>query len=88
MDAATPEVRLNSVRREVDALIDLGFSAEDLDLRKYFSDPDRFAVDIRRYDVMWLRGGNPFVLRRALEKSRANVSVLELLKEDAIAFAG
>ena len=88
MDAATPEVRLNGVRREVDALIDLGFTAEELDLRKYFSEPDRFAIDIRRYDVMWLRGGNCFVLRRALEKSRADVIVLELLEEDSIVYAG
>jgi dipeptidase E len=88
MDAATSEVRLSGVRREIDALTDLGFAAEELDLRSYFSDPDRLTIDIRRYDILWLRGGNCFVLRRALKKSRADETILDLLEEDSVVYAG
>lgn|ERR1019366_9871569 len=88
MDAATSEVRLSGVRREIDALSDLGFTAEELDLRSYFFDPNRLTMDIRHYDVLWLRGGNCFMLRRALDKSRADETILGLLEEDSAVYAG
>ena len=60
MDAAPPEVREGGVQLEVLALTGLGFTVDELDLRSYFLDASPLGADLRRYDVVWLRGGNTF----------------------------
>jgi hypothetical protein len=66
MDAAPPDVREAGVQREVLALTGLGFTVDELDLRSYFLDASPLSADLRRYDVVWLRGGNASMLRYAL----------------------
>ena len=80
MDAAPPEIRSESVKRELDALTALGLVAEELDLRDYFGTGGPVATELRRYDIGWLRGGNVFVLRYALG---ADAELTRLLGEDA-----
>lgn len=40
-----------------------------------------------RFDLIWSRGGNAFVLRRAFRQSGADVAIPRLLKEDKIVYA-
>ena len=65
LDAAPAEIRARGVHDELAALRDLGLTAEELDLRDYFPDHQRLADTLAGYQLVWLRGGNAFVLRYA-----------------------
>ena len=88
MDGQPPEVREDGVRRELDALSELGLEVEEVDLREHFGAADRTEAALRRYGLVWLRGGNVFMLRYALAASGADVALVELLKQDALVYAG
>ena len=68
-DAYPPEGRAEAVNRELAALSALGFTAEELDLRNHFDDP-HVASKLRRYDLIWVRGGDVFILRYSLARQR------------------
>lgn len=87
-DEQEPKVRAASVQREVDALTGLGFRPEELDLRAYFDREDAIARDLSRFDVLWARGGNVFVLRRAFRQSGLERALPEALSADRLAYAG
>jgi dipeptidase E len=65
MDDQPEEDREAGVRRELDALAGLGIEAEELDLRTYFGQSDRLHRDLQTCGLVWLRGGNVFMLRSA-----------------------
>jgi dipeptidase E len=88
IDYGSPEERDEGVRREIDALAELGIDAEELDLRTYFDRPELLARDLRRYGLVWLRGGNVFLLRHALAASGGDGVLSSLLKEDALVYGG
>lgn len=80
--------REESVRLEVDNLARLGFETEELDLRQYFGESRALGRAISRLDLIWVRGGNVFVLRRALKMSGFDYILRGLLEEDALAYGG
>lgn len=86
MDGAPPEVRLAGVERELTALADLGLVAEELDLRTLR--PATVSDELNRYGVVWLRGGNTFMLRHALAESGADCELTSRLENDSIVYAG
>ena len=65
LDAAPADVRTHGVHDELAALQELGLAAEELDLRGYFAGHQRLAETLAGYQLVWLRGGNAFVLRYA-----------------------
>ena len=69
MDGAPPEVRRASVELELAALADLGLGAAELDLRDYFGHQQRLRRDLAGVAMAWLRGGNTFMLRYALDRA-------------------
>jgi len=88
MDDAPLDVRRASVELELAALADLGLGAAELDLRGYFSDPQRLRQDLAGVSMAWLRGGNTFMLRYALYRSGADTVFRELLAANALVYAG
>jgi dipeptidase E len=88
IDNAPDDVRREGVELELDALRVLGIDAEELDLRAYFGAAERLAADLARYRLVWVRGGNTFLLRHALAESGADVLLTELLARDALVYAG
>ena len=76
------------IEREFDALAMLGIDAEELDLRDYYDNPERIGADLARYQLVWVRGGNVFVLRKAMEKSGADKAIVDLLAKDAFVYGG
>ena len=88
IDDAPQEQRIEGVQRELDALAQLGLAAEELDLRAYFGAADRLTRDLRGYGLVWLRGGNVFLLRYALAASGADAALVELLGRDQVVYAG
>jgi dipeptidase E len=88
MDATPSEIRSDGVKRELSALTALGLVAEELDLRDHFGTDGTVASELRRYDIVWLRGGNVFMLRYALARSGADAELPRLLDKDAIVYSG
>ena len=88
MDGAPPDVRRDSVELELAALADLGLGAAELDLRDYFGHQQRIRQDLAGVAMAWLRGGNTFMLRYALDRSGADTVLRELLAADALVYAG
>jgi dipeptidase E len=88
LDAAPAEIRSHGVQDELGALGQLGLAVEELDLRDYFVGRPPLADTLARYQLVWLRGGNVFVLRAALDQSGADHLLVELLHRDALVWAG
>lgn len=86
MDAAPPDIRLAGAHRELTALTDLGLVAQELDLRDL--SPATAAAELNPYDIVWVRGGNVFMLRYALAASGADVELTRRLQDDSVVYAG
>jgi dipeptidase E len=88
IDDQPPEEREAGVNRELEALAHLGIDAEELDLREHFDRPADIAERLRQHGLLWLRGGNVFLLRYALAASTADAALVELLRRDELVYAG
>ena len=70
------------------ALSTLGFDAEELDLRQYFGKPDALRERLALYGLVWIRGGNVFVLERAFHASGFDAVIKDMLAQDSIVYGG
>ena len=86
-DVHPAEARSEAVTRELDALSELGFRAEELDLRDYF-DERPLEDQLQRSDLVWVRGGDVFTLRYSLARSGADRVLSRLIESDAVAYGG
>ena len=66
----------------------LGLKATELDLRAHFGDPASLRQRLAGYDLVWVMGGNSFVLRRAMKSSGFDTIIRDLLEADTIAYGG
>jgi dipeptidase E len=66
----------------------LGLVPEELDLRAHFGDPQSLKQRLAAYDLVWVMGGNSFVLRRAMRSSGFDNIIRDLLEADAITYGG
>ncbi len=87
-DAKTPESRAEQVQQEIRNLTALGLKPEELDLRHYFGKPDELREFIKDFGLVWVRGGNVFLLRRAFKQSGFDEILTELLRNDQITYGG
>lgn len=70
MDFLTDEVgRKQSAEREIEDLKVLGFEPEEVDLRDYFGQSEKLEAKLSEYGLLWVRGGNVFILRKAFKES-------------------
>jgi dipeptidase E len=83
LDNISAEDRSEGLRRDLDELEAAGLAVEMLDLR-HTGAVDRLAG----FNVVWVRGGNIFVLRRALADTGADTVLIDLLQRDAIVYGG
>ena len=58
------------MEREIGLLADRGISAEPLDLRDYFTSQDILSEKLDAAGMLWVVGGNTFLLRKAMHLSR------------------
>lgn len=85
---ADRQIRL---RQEVALLRELGFNSTEIDLRRYFNNTQQQAELsnlLTPAGLVWVRGGNSFVLRRAMKASGFDVMLVDLLNRDAIVYGG
>ena len=66
----------------------LGLETEELDLRRYFGNPGGLEAALRSFDLVWVTGGNAFVLRRAMKQSGFDDVITHMLERDEIVYGG
>ncbi len=87
-DAWPSSARASAVTSDLVPLRKLGFTAEEVDLRDYIARPDALAEKLESFGLVWVRGGNTFVLRAQFARSGADVALPELLARDAFTYSG
>ena len=64
------------------------FHPEEVDLRDFFDRPDEMYDHLKQFDLIWVCGGNVFLLRRAMAQSGFDKAIVKILKEDAAVYGG
>ncbi|WP_446216225.1 Type 1 glutamine amidotransferase-like domain-containing protein [Micromonospora sp. IBHARD004] len=82
------DLRAISVERELNDLRGVGLKPVEVDLRRYFDRPDALRPVLEETDLIWVRGGNPFILRRAMTPTGTDEILRELLAEDRVVYGG
>jgi dipeptidase E len=82
------ERRKTGVQREIDDLTKLGLQPEELDLRNYFGKPQELEKKLFGYGILWVRGGNTFILRRAFKESGMDHWLISQKDNKELVYAG
>jgi dipeptidase E len=85
---AWPAAWRGAVASDVKPLRDRGFAPEVLDLREFTGRPAELERALTRFPLVWVRGGNTFVLRARFALSGADLILSRLLAADALVYAG
>lgn len=91
VDFIPPEDRAAYARNVFDPIADFrerGLDAYDLDLRRYFRQPEALLDQLERTDLVWAVGGNAFLLRRAMRQSGFDALAPGLIWADRLAYGG
>ena len=83
VDGLDAQVRAAGLGRDLADLRAVGLDPAILDLRQSGS-----LEQLADYDIVWVRGGNVFVLRRVLADTGADDRLVELLRRDALVYGG
>lgn len=82
------ERKSKSLESELNDIRSLGFEPEHLDLREHFGNNDGLLKRLRNFDAVWVRGGNAFILMKAMEQSGFDRVIEELIKTNKLVYAG
>jgi len=82
------ERRGKSEQSDIDELSILGLDVELVDLRDYFGRQDELEKKLSEFGVIWVRGGNVFVLREAMKRSGFDVILKSLVQKEGILYGG
>jgi len=80
--------RADWMEAERSALAALGLRAFELDLRTCVGRPDALRSALAGVGLVWVTGGNVFVLREAMRRSGLDAVLLERLRADTVAYGG
>lgn len=83
LDGLAADVREAGLRRDLDDLRAAGLDVSLVDVREAAA-----VTSLAAYDIVWVRGGNVFVLRRALADTGADTVLCDLLRRDAVVYGG
>ena len=88
LDDKEEEYRQGRLKKEFDMLRNIGLNPVELDLRKYFGKEEELMVLLKSKSLVWIRGGNTFILSRAVTASGFNKVIIPLIKNNEIVYAG
>ncbi|MFL6074966.1 MAG: Type 1 glutamine amidotransferase-like domain-containing protein [Mycobacteriales bacterium] len=80
--------RAAAMARELADLAGLGLEPFEVDLRDHFGRPGALREVLGGVDLIYPRGGNVYLLRRALRQSGGDEILTELLRADAVVYSG
>lgn len=66
----------------------LDFETKNLDLRQYFNNRRNIETDLKNFGLIWVCGGNVFLLRRAMQQSKFDIAIKNLLAYDKLVYGG
>ena len=73
------ERRKKSEEADLADLKAAGLKPENVDLREFFGRQEELNQKLSGYNIIWVRGGNAFVLRQAMKLSGFDKALLEML---------
>ena len=76
------------IQANMDELGNLGFKPEEVNLKKYFGKPDELARRMSDFGLIWVRGGNIFILRRAYKQSGFDKWLLSQKNNKELVYGG
>lgn len=82
------ERRKKSEQSDIEQLEELNLDVEVVDLRDYFNKQNKLEKKLAEFGVIWIRGGNLFVLRQAMKLSGFDNILKNLVKENNILYGG
>jgi dipeptidase E len=88
VDWGDPERVMASLKDQIEILKSLGFKPEQIDLRNYFGKIGDLKKHLANFGLVWVHGGNTFVLKRAYEQSGFGEIIKEMLQKEEIVYAG
>lgn len=87
-DYKTPEERQQSVSKVLSFISSLALKPAEIDLRDYFDVATGLEKRIRKYQSVWMAGGNVFLLRRALKYSGLDKFLYDRASRNEIILGG
>src|SRR5436305_14067186 len=69
-DLSSESERKEQLDKQHANMKNLNFQPEELDLRNYFGYEDKLREDLNQYGLVWVKGGNAFILKRAIEQTK------------------
>ena len=87
-DLKTVKERIEKIAKEIDPLIEIGLMPEELDLRNYFGKEKELKKKLDEFGMVWVKGGNTFVLRRAFKQSGFDKLLIEKINSPDFVYAG
>jgi len=88
LDHTAPSIRSSYADGQILEFRQLGFDADELDLREYFDAPRRLPATLDTYGLVWVTGGNVFLLRRAMRLSGFDAHIVAEKKRDCLVYGG
>jgi dipeptidase E len=88
VDFGDRDRRHRNVSDHVKKLGELGFEAVELDLRDYFGKETVLKEYLSKIGLVWIYGGNAFILQRAFGQSGFGKLIKELVEQEEIVYAG
>ncbi|PXX66334.1 dipeptidase E [Nocardia tenerifensis] len=85
---AWPDAWAGAVTSDAVPLRKLGYAPETVDLREFVGAPAELERTLAGFPMVWVRGGNTFVLRAQFARSGADLVLPALLAKDALVYAG
>lgn len=82
-DDQLPEIRAQKTDELSDYLTNLGLKSDVIDLRDY-EDPEQLKHALMEYDLIWVNGGNTFVLRAEMHRSGFDQIIDGILQEGKV----
>lgn len=88
MDFVDDSQRKEKVRQSTMEIEKLGLSPKEIDLRNYFDKQKELGKKLNNYGAVYVRGGNTFVLRRAMAQSSFDKWIKDKSKDPNFVYAG
>jgi dipeptidase E len=88
MDFVEKSVRKEKIKESAMELEKLGLFPEEIDLRNYFGKQNELIGNLNNFGAVYVRGGNSFILRRAMSESGFDKIIKEKNKDLNFVYAG
>lgn len=88
MDFVDGLQRKEKVKQSIMEIRNLGLLPEEIDLRNYFDKQKELSEKLNNYGAVYVRGGNTFVLRRAMAQSSFDKWIKDKSKDPNFVYAG